>query len=49
MGVPDSIAARWMGHSVSIHSATYHAAISQRQHETIWEKVNGDAFPEGEK
>ncbi|NEZ61091.1 hypothetical protein [Adonisia turfae] len=49
MGVPDSIAARWMGHSISIHAATYHAAISQRQHETIWEKVNKDDSQEEEK
>jgi len=29
MGVPDSIAARWMGHSVAVHAKTYHAAIDQ--------------------
>ncbi|PSN16262.1 hypothetical protein C7293_03385 [filamentous cyanobacterium CCT1] len=40
MGVPDSIAARWMGHSVAVHAATYHAAINQLQHETIWRRAN---------
>ncbi|MEM9485613.1 MAG: hypothetical protein AAGA83_18205 [Cyanobacteria bacterium P01_F01_bin.116] len=48
-GIPDSIAARWMGHSVSVHSDTYHAAISQLQHETIWRNANKDDFPEEEK
>ncbi|MEL6137208.1 MAG: site-specific integrase [Cyanobacteria bacterium J06628_6] len=40
MGVPDSIAARWMGHSVAIHAQTYHAAINQLQHEAIWRRAN---------
>ena len=40
MGVPDSIAAKWIGHSVSVHAETYHAAINQLQHEAIWEKAN---------
>ncbi|MFQ4136704.1 hypothetical protein PGN35_010320 [Nodosilinea sp. PGN35] len=40
MGVPDSIAARWMGHSVAVHAKTYHAAISQLQHEAIWRRAN---------
>jgi hypothetical protein len=40
MGVADSIAARWMGHSVAIHSKTYHSAINQLQHESIWRKAN---------
>jgi integrase len=40
MGVPDSIAARWMGHSVAVHSATYHAAIDQLHHEQIWRRAN---------
>jgi integrase len=42
MGVPDSIAARWMGHSVAVHAETYHAAINQLQHETIWRRANRD-------
>ena len=48
-GIPDSIAARWMGHSIAVHSATYHEAISQLQHEIIWRQANRDDFPEGEK
>ena len=40
MGVPDSIAARWMGHSVAVHAETYHAAISELQHEAIWKRAN---------
>lgn len=40
MGVPDSIAARWMGHSVAVHAETYHAAINQLQHEAIWRRAN---------
>jgi integrase len=40
MGIPDSIAARWMGHSVAVHAETYHAAISQLQHEAIWRRAN---------
>lgn len=40
MGVPDSIAARWMGHSVAVHADTYHAAINQLQHEAIWRRAN---------
>ncbi|MBE7384456.1 MAG: hypothetical protein F6J95_023955 [Leptolyngbya sp. SIO1E4] len=42
MGVPDSIAARWMGHSVAVHAETYHAAINQLQHEAIWRRANRD-------
>ena len=42
MGVPDSIAARWMGHSVAVHAETYHAAINQLQHEAIWTRANRD-------
>lgn len=38
-GVPDSIAARWMGHSIAVHASTYHNAISQLQHEAIWERT----------
>lgn len=40
LGVPDSIAARWMGHSVAVHAETYHAAINQLQHEAIWRRAN---------
>lgn len=40
VGIPDSIAARWMGHSVAVHAETYHAAISQLQHEAIWRRAN---------
>ena len=40
MGVPDSIAARWMGHSVAVHAQTYHAAINELHHETIWRRAN---------
>ncbi|HEY9762373.1 MAG TPA: hypothetical protein V6D07_07595 [Trichocoleus sp.] len=40
MGIPDSIAARWMGHSVAVHAETYHAAINQLQHEAIWKRAN---------
>ena len=40
MGIPDSIAARWMGHSVAVHAETYHAAINQLQHEAIWRRAN---------
>jgi hypothetical protein len=40
MGVPDSIAARWMGHSVAVHAKTYHSAINQLQHEAIWRRAN---------
>ncbi|MDV3351267.1 hypothetical protein QGP82_21365 [Leptothoe sp. LEGE 181152] len=40
MGIPDSIAARWMGHSIAVHSETYHAAIDQLQHESIWARAN---------
>ncbi len=39
-GIPDSIAARWMGHSVAVHAETYHAAINQLQHEAIWQRAN---------
>ncbi len=48
MGVPDSIAARWMGHSVAVHAKTYHAAIDQLQHEAIWRKAN-QAAAQGEE
>ncbi|MEM9485614.1 MAG: hypothetical protein AAGA83_18210 [Cyanobacteria bacterium P01_F01_bin.116] len=40
LGIPDSIAARWMGHSVAVHAETYHAAINQLQHEAIWDRAN---------
>jgi integrase len=40
MGIPDSIAARWMGHSVAVHAEIYHAAINQLQHEAIWRRAN---------
>ena len=42
IGVPDRIAARWMGHSVAVHAETYHAAINQLQHEAIWRRANRD-------
>ena len=38
-GVPDSIAARWAGHSIEIHSQTYHQAISEAQHQEVFERL----------
>lgn len=38
-GVPDSIAARWAGHSVAVHSKTYHQAISEAQYQQIFLKT----------
>jgi integrase len=38
-GVPDSLAARWAGHSVSIHAKTYHQAISEKQQQSIFEEM----------
>lgn len=41
-GVPVAIAARWMGHSVSVHTSTYHSAISEQQYREIWERTQDD-------
>jgi len=49
MGIPDSIAARWMGHSVAVHAKTYHAAIGQLQHEAIWRRANQGGVAQGEE
>lgn len=38
-GVPDSIAARWTGHSVQIHVKTYHQAISEAQQRQVFEQL----------
>ena len=35
--ISDSIAAKWMGHSITIHSRTYHQAISESQHLQAWQ------------
>lgn len=39
VGVPDSVAARWAGHSVSIHAKTYHQAISESQQHQVFEQM----------
>lgn len=38
-GVPDSVAAKWAGHSVSVHVNTYHKYISQVQHQQVFEEM----------
>ncbi|NJR37772.1 MAG: hypothetical protein HC781_01700 [Leptolyngbyaceae cyanobacterium CSU_1_4] len=38
-GIPDSIGAKWAGHSVQIHTKTYHQAISQAQHQEVFERM----------
>jgi len=38
-GVPDSVAAKWAGHSVSVHVNTYHKYISQIQHQQAFEEM----------
>ncbi|MBD2156294.1 hypothetical protein [Leptolyngbya sp. FACHB-16] len=38
-GVPDSIAARWAGHSLAVHSKTYHQAISESQHQSVFDRM----------
>ena len=38
-GVPVAIAAKWMGHSVAVHTRTYHSAISEREYREVWERV----------
>ncbi|MBD1860027.1 MULTISPECIES: site-specific integrase [Leptolyngbya] len=37
-GVPVSLAARWMGHSVEIHTKTYQAWISEEMETQVYEK-----------
>ena len=39
LGVPVAIAAKWMGHSVSVHTKTYHSAMSEREYQEVWERV----------
>jgi len=39
VGVPVAIAAKWMGHSVSVHTQTYHGAMSEREYQEVWERV----------
>jgi integrase len=38
-GVPDTIAAKWAGHSVAVHTKTYHQAISEAQHQSVFEQM----------
>lgn len=38
-GVPDSIACKWAGHSLAVHSKTYHQAISESQHQAVFERM----------
>jgi integrase len=38
-GIPDTVAAKWAGHSVQIHTKTYHQAISQAQHREVFERM----------
>ena len=38
-GVPDSFAAKWAGHSVAVHTKTYHQAISDAQHREVFERM----------
>jgi integrase len=38
-GLPDTIAARQMGHSVAVHTQTYHAAITAKTHQALHETV----------
>lgn len=35
--ISDSIAAKWMGHSITIHSRTYLQAVSESQHKQAWQ------------
>jgi len=37
--VPDTIAAKWAGHSVAVHTKTYHQAISEAQHRQVFERM----------
>jgi integrase len=37
--VPDAFAARWMGHSVSVHTKIYQAAISEREHQEVFSRM----------
>jgi len=39
VGVPDSIAAKWAGHSVAIRTKVYHQAISDAQHQEVYERM----------
>ncbi len=35
VGIPDTVAARMMGHSVAIHTRTYHRWITRRDHQQV--------------
>ena len=48
LGVADSVAARWMGHSLDVHNKTYHSGISQLQHDAIWDQANKAAAQQEE-
>lgn len=39
LGVPDAIAAKWAGHSVAVRTDTYHQAISEAQHQQVFERM----------
>jgi integrase len=39
MGLDISLAARQMGHSVAMHSQTYHAWISEQEHQAAYERI----------
>ncbi|MEM9116919.1 MAG: site-specific integrase [Cyanobacteria bacterium P01_F01_bin.56] len=38
LGVHMGIAAKWMGHSVALHTSTYYGAMSEREYKEEWEK-----------
>ncbi|MEO1209528.1 MAG: hypothetical protein AAFX78_08295 [Cyanobacteria bacterium J06638_20] len=40
--VPVAIAAKWMGHSVSVHTHTYHGAMSEQEYQEVWERLVKD-------
>ncbi|MFG6095011.1 hypothetical protein SPB21_07165 [Leptothoe sp. ISB3NOV94-8A] len=46
--ISDSIAAKWMGHSITIHSRTYHQAISESQHQQAWQTAKSSVTANSE-
>lgn len=42
LGVPDGVAARWAGHSVAVRTKIYLQAISESQHQGVFERMKSE-------
>lgn len=41
LGTPESITAKWMGHSIKMHTDTYQRWITKKQHQRVFQELKG--------